>query len=119
MELFRKKNPLVFTPTHRLAKEMRARGAKAQTYHLFFRWSGQTEWTTERMRQKYIPRVIIWDEVCIVPRPISETFLDWLNGRGVQVVCCGDQGRRRTTGCGGEPITMKRSWHTTGLKNLP
>ncbi|MEW8689131.1 MAG: hypothetical protein AB2556_25195 [Candidatus Thiodiazotropha sp.] len=33
IELFREKNPLVFTPPHRLAKEMRARGAKAQTYH--------------------------------------------------------------------------------------
>ncbi|MEW8688319.1 MAG: hypothetical protein AB2556_21110, partial [Candidatus Thiodiazotropha sp.] len=45
------------------------------------------------MGQKYIPRVIIWDEVCTVPRPILETFLDCLDGRGVQVVCCGDQGQ--------------------------
>ncbi|MEW8689188.1 MAG: hypothetical protein AB2556_25480 [Candidatus Thiodiazotropha sp.] len=102
---------------------MRARGAKAQT---FFRWSGQTEWTPERMGQKYTPRMIIWDEVCTMPRPILETFLDWLNSRGVQVVCCGDQGqpppiaeRCRTTGCCGELITMKRSWPTTGLKNRP
>ncbi|MEW8687343.1 MAG: hypothetical protein AB2556_16145 [Candidatus Thiodiazotropha sp.] len=72
---------------------MRARGAKAQTYHLFFHWSGQTEWTPERMGQKYIPRVIIWDEVCTLPRPILETFLNWLDCRGVQVVCCGDQGQ--------------------------
>ncbi|MEW8688575.1 MAG: hypothetical protein AB2556_22405 [Candidatus Thiodiazotropha sp.] len=48
-ELFRQKKTLVFTPTHRLAKEMRTKGAKAQTYHSFFRWSGQTEWTPERM----------------------------------------------------------------------
>jgi hypothetical protein len=72
---------------------MRARGVKAQTYHSFFRWSGQTEWSPERMGQKYIPRVIIWDEVCTVPRPILETFLDWLQHRGVQVICCGDQGQ--------------------------
>ncbi|MCU7845724.1 MAG: hypothetical protein KZQ93_17985, partial [Candidatus Thiodiazotropha sp. (ex Monitilora ramsayi)] len=63
IELFRSRDPLVFTPTHRLAKEMRGRGVKAQTYHSFFRWSGQREWTPERMDQKYIPRVIIWDEV--------------------------------------------------------
>ncbi|MEW8689376.1 MAG: AAA family ATPase, partial [Candidatus Thiodiazotropha sp.] len=75
IELFRQKEHLVFTPTHRLVKEMRARGAKAQTYHSFFRRSGQTEWTPERMRQKYIPRVIIWDEVCTVPRPILGTWL--------------------------------------------
>ncbi|MEW8688985.1 MAG: hypothetical protein AB2556_24465, partial [Candidatus Thiodiazotropha sp.] len=37
--------------------------------------------------------MIIWDEVCTVPRPILETFLDWLDYRGVQVVCCGDQGQ--------------------------
>ena len=40
IELFRTGNPLVFTPTHRLVKEMRARGVRAQTYHSFFRYSG-------------------------------------------------------------------------------
>ncbi|MEW8688569.1 MAG: hypothetical protein AB2556_22375 [Candidatus Thiodiazotropha sp.] len=64
---------------------MRSTGAKAQTYHSFFRWSDQTEWTPERMGQKFIPRVIIWDEVCIL-----EIFLDWLDGRGVS---SGDQGQ--------------------------
>ena len=93
VELFRQRNPLVFTPTHRLSKEMRVRGVQAQTYHRFFPWSGQTEWTPERVGQKFIPRVIIWDEVCTVPRPTLETFLDWLEGRGVQVICCGDQGQ--------------------------
>ncbi|MEW8689108.1 MAG: AAA family ATPase [Candidatus Thiodiazotropha sp.] len=86
IELFRQRNPLVFTLTHRLAKEMRTRGVQAQTYHSFFRWSGQTEWTPERMGQKFIPRVIIWDEVCTVLRPTLEAFLDWLEGRGVQVI---------------------------------
>ncbi|MEW8685624.1 MAG: AAA family ATPase [Candidatus Thiodiazotropha sp.] len=93
MEFFRQKESLVFTPTHRLAKEMRARRAKAQTCHSFFRWSGQSEWTPERMGEKYIPRVLIWDEVCPVPWPILETLVDWPDGRGVQVVCCGDQGQ--------------------------
>ena len=36
-EVFRGRIPLVFTPTHRLAKEMRSRGVDAQTYHSFFR----------------------------------------------------------------------------------
>ena len=72
---------------------MRARGVQAQTYHSFFRWSGQTDWTPERMGQKFVPRVIIWDEVCTVPRPTLDTFLDWLEERGVQVICCGDQGQ--------------------------
>ena len=93
IELFRTRNPLVFTPTHRLAKEMRARGVQAQTYHSFLRWGSQTDWTPQRMGQKFIPRVIIWDEVCTVPRPTLETLLDWLEGRGVQVICCGDQGQ--------------------------
>ena len=69
IELLLQRNPLVFTPTHRLAKEMRARGVQAQTCHSFFRWSGQTEWMPDRMGQKFIPRVIIWDEVCTVPAP--------------------------------------------------
>ena len=93
IKLFRGRKPLVFTLTHRLAKEMRGRSVDAQTYHSFFRWSGQAEWTPERMGQKFIPRVIIWDEICTVPRPVLETFLDWLDQRGVQVVCCGDQGQ--------------------------
>ena len=36
-EVFRGRKPLVFTPTHRLAKEMRSRGVDAQTYLSFFR----------------------------------------------------------------------------------
>ena len=28
-----------------------------------------------------------------MPRHIVETFLDWLVSRGVQVICCGDQGQ--------------------------
>ena len=93
IELFRQKDPLVFTPTHRLAKEVRARGAQDQIYHSFYQWNGQTEWTPERSRQQFTPRVIIRDEVCTVPRPTLETFLDWLESRGVQVICCGDQGQ--------------------------
>jgi hypothetical protein len=45
------------------------------------------------MGRKFIPRVIIWDEVCTVPWVILETFLDWLDQRGVQVICCRDQGQ--------------------------
>ncbi|BFZ24176.1 hypothetical protein BsWGS_27215 [Bradybaena similaris] len=45
------------------------------------------------MGEKYIPRVIVWDEVCTVPQYILETFLEWLDGHGVQVVCCGDPGQ--------------------------
>ena len=45
------------------------------------------------MGQKFIPRVIIWDEVMTVPQPILKTFLEWLDQRGVQVICSGDQGQ--------------------------
>ncbi|MEW8689295.1 MAG: hypothetical protein AB2556_26025 [Candidatus Thiodiazotropha sp.] len=45
------------------------------------------------MGHKYIPCMIIWNEIFTVPRPILETFLDWIDCRGVQVVCCGDQGQ--------------------------
>ena len=90
----RSKNPLVFTPTHRLAKEMRdIKKVQSQTYHSFFRWSGQKEWTEERTGHKFIPKVIIWDEVCTVPENILKTFLDWLQKRNVQIVCCGDHGQ--------------------------
>ena len=81
IELFHQRDPLVFTLNRRLAKEMRARAVKAQTHHSFFRWSSQTEWTPERMGQKFFPRVIIWDKVCTVPRATLEIFLCWLEGR--------------------------------------
>lgn len=172
IELFRSLDPLVFTHTHRLAKEMRTRGVNAQTYHSFFRWCGtrrakateadlavlqkrykrlitvwkaerdwtpsdevllasdgegddvkfelndiefvarkigeslhkpgskdtgpqiaDADWTPERMGIKFIPRIIIWDEVCTVSKPILEMFLEWLDQKGVQVICCGDQGQ--------------------------
>ena len=30
------------------------------------------DWTPERMGQKFVPRVIIWDEVCTVPCPLCK-----------------------------------------------
>jgi len=45
----------------------------------------------EQMGQKFIPYIIIQDEVCTVPWHILETFFDWLESRGVQVICNGDQ----------------------------
>ena len=89
------KKLLILTPTHRLAKEMKARNVKAQTCHSFLRWSGcaSADWTPERMGQKKVPKVIIWDEICTVPRPILQIFLEWLDQKKVQVVCCGDQGQ--------------------------
>ena len=96
IELFRQRDPLVFTPSHRLAKEMRA-SVQAQTYHSFFRCSGQTEWTPERMGQKFIPRMIIWDEVCTGPSPTLDTLRLTLGSRrpghllwrpGIAAPCC-------------------------------
>lgn len=57
-------DPVVFTLTDQLAKEMRARGVKSQIYHSFFCWSGQNDWMPGRMGQKFIPCAIIWDKVC-------------------------------------------------------
>ena len=54
IELVRVRPSLVLTTTQRLAKEMRARGVKAKTYHSFFRCSGKNDWTPERMGQKSI-----------------------------------------------------------------
>ena len=116
IELFRTRNPLVFTQTHRLAKKMQARGVQAQTYHSFFRWSGQTKWTPERMGRKFIPRVIIWDKVCTVPRPSLETFLDWLEGRASRSPAAATRGsctqspeKCHTTGSASMPTITKRS----------
>ena len=51
------------------------------------------DWNPDSMGQKFVSRVILWDEVCTVPRAVLETFLDWLYSMGVVVICCGDQGQ--------------------------
>ena len=42
------------------------------------------------MGEKKFPRIIIWDEVCTVPRHILQMFLDYLLEQGCQVICCRD-----------------------------
>ncbi|CAG8662353.1 8747_t:CDS:1, partial [Paraglomus occultum] len=82
---------IVFTHTNALAKDFRdKRGVRAQTWHSFFRWNGVGEWTPERMGEKKFPRVVIWDEVCTVPKHILEMFIDYLLEQKCQVICCGD-----------------------------
>ena len=57
----------------------------ALTYHSFFR-SGKNGWKPERRGQTFIPRAMIWDEVCLVHRHILEMVLDWLVDRVFQVM---------------------------------
>ena len=111
IELFRE-----LTPTHRLAKEIRGRGVKAQTYHNFFWWSGGNDWAPERMGQKVIPRVIIWDEFATVSRQIIETLLDWLESLGVEVILCEQRVTCHTSGSGKRQTITKRSRPATGRK---
>ena len=123
IKLFRTRSPLVFTPTHRLAKEMRARGVQAQTYHSFFRWSGQTDWTPERMEQKFVPRVIICDEVCKCPAPLCKPSSTGSRDGESRASAVAIRGRSpsspekyHTTGSAGMPPIMKRSRQTTEPK---
>ncbi|CAG8678059.1 3305_t:CDS:2 [Gigaspora margarita] len=79
IRIFKDINMVVFTHTNALAKDFQNdRKVKAQTWHSFFRWNGMGEWTPERMGEKKFPRVVIWDEVCTVPRHILEMFIDYL-----------------------------------------
>ena len=66
---------IVLTPTHRLAREIKQRNVDAVTYHSFFRWKGD-EWTPERICEKFIPEIIIWDEICTVSVDVLKIFLD-------------------------------------------
>lgn len=83
IELFRQRDPLVFTRIHRLAKEMRKKRKQGLDLSQLLRmkWPG---WDGSEVHP---PHVIDCDEVCTVPRPILETFLGWLDQRGVQVIC--------------------------------
>ncbi|RHZ67022.1 hypothetical protein Glove_303g126 [Diversispora epigaea] len=42
------------------------------------------------MGEKKFPRVVIWDEVCTVPKHILEMFINYLLEHKCQVICCGD-----------------------------
>ncbi|CAG8546369.1 7872_t:CDS:2 [Ambispora gerdemannii] len=91
IRIFKDINMVVFTHTNALAKDFQNdRKVKAQTWHSFFRWNGVGEWTPERTGEKKFPRVVIWDEVCTVPRHILEKFIDYLLEQKCQVICCGD-----------------------------
>jgi hypothetical protein len=83
---------IVFTPTHRLAREMKQRGVNACTYHGFFKYSGGT-WTPERMGTKYIPDIILWDEIDTVSLDTLKPFLDWLLTKNTAIIMCGDHGQ--------------------------
>ncbi len=81
---------IVLTPTHKPAREIKERGVNTCTYHSFFRWCGDT-WTPSRMGEKYIPKIIIWDEMCTVSLEVLQIFLDWLLLKNTAVIMCGDQ----------------------------
>lgn len=95
IELYRgKANMIVLTPTHRLAREIKQRqkSVEACTYHSFFRYKGDV-WTPERMGEKFIPGVVIWDEACTVSEDVLKMFLDWLLLNNTKVILCGDHGQ--------------------------
>ena len=93
IELYRgKASMIVLTPTHRLAREIKQRGVDACTYHSFFRYNGD-KWTPERMGEKFIPAIIIWDEICTVSLDVLKMFLDWLLQKNTTVIMCGDHGQ--------------------------
>ncbi|RIB05443.1 hypothetical protein C2G38_2219629 [Gigaspora rosea] len=111
---------IIFTYTNALAKNFREkRNIKAQTWHSFFRQNGVGEWISECMEEKKFPQVVIWDEVCTVPKGhaiyhmiftmdtwskvvimsiyyISQSKLDKVitpymdREHKCQIVCCGD-----------------------------
>jgi hypothetical protein len=64
----------------------------AQTYHSFFKYSNG-DWTPLRMGKKYIPKVVIWDEICTVGESKLKPFVEFLLKHNTQLVCCGDQGQ--------------------------
>ena len=92
IELFKNSDMIVLTPTHRLAREMTQRGTRSCTYHSFFRWSGDA-WNPDRMGDKYIPKIIVWDEICTVSLDNLRLFLNWLVTKNTAVVMCGDHGQ--------------------------
>ena len=74
IELYKNVSMIVLTPTHRLAREITQRGVKACTYHSFFRYKGDL-WTPERMGDKFIPPVVVWDEAVLYQRKHYNYFL--------------------------------------------
>ncbi len=46
------------------------------------------------MGEKYIPKYIIWDEICTVSLETLKTFLEWLLTKNTAVIMCGDHGQQ-------------------------
>ena len=91
IQVYKSISMIVFIYTNALAKDFRDKyGVRAQTWHSFFRWNGVGEWTSECMGEKKFPRVVIWDEVCTVPKHIFEMFINYLLEHKCQVICCRD-----------------------------
>ena len=44
------------------------------------------------MGEKFIPVVIIWDEMCTVSLDVLHMFLDWLLRVNTKLILCGDHG---------------------------
>ncbi|MEW8689302.1 MAG: hypothetical protein AB2556_26060 [Candidatus Thiodiazotropha sp.] len=111
IELFRQRNPLVFTPTHRLARKMRTRGVQPQTYHSFFRWSGQTEWTPERMGQIHFSCDHLGRGLHSAPPRFGNLPRLAVATRGRQPGAASPQSpeKCRTTGSASMPATMKKT----------
>ena len=91
IEPFRQRDPLVFTPTHRLVKEMRARGVQAKTYHSFdgvARWSGRLkEWGRSSFPCDHLGRGLHSGP------PHPGNFSRLARGSGRPGVCGGDHGQ--------------------------
>jgi ATP-dependent exoDNAse (exonuclease V) alpha subunit len=45
------------------------------------------------MGDKYIPKIIVWDEICTVSLDNLRLFFDWLVTKNTAVVMCGDHGQ--------------------------
>ena len=44
------------------------------------------------MGEKFIPKIIIWDEICTVSEDVLQMFLDWLLRSNTKVIMCADHG---------------------------
>lgn len=84
------KDLIAFAPIHRLVKQhITDYGRRTCTYNSFFHWA-KGPWDPKCMGQTYIPRIIIWDEVCMVDETILRIFTEYLLGKGCQIIFLGD-----------------------------
>ncbi|CAG8626567.1 6055_t:CDS:10, partial [Diversispora eburnea] len=70
-------------------------GLTAMIYHKYFHLGATAidEWDPACLGKKTLAEILIFDEVCMIPRKVLQRLLSYAESRGCQIIMCGDPGQ--------------------------